>query len=204
MDKLLSPFRQSKLLNTLFLANIFVSFHYALIIYINSSLLSDFFSQTQVSALYIIGSLFDALLLLNASKVIEKVGIYKFTMVAICVEFICTLGMVTTLNPLLVALFFIVHTATISLIMFNMDIFVESASPGDTDTGSIRATYLTIMNITIFLAPIVVAALVIGNNLSPVYMLGSVLMIPAYVFMKNFGSVKERPTKHIQIKKTFF
>jgi len=204
MDKLLSPFRQNKLLNTLFLSNIFISFHYALIIYINSSLLSNFFSQTQVSALYIIGSLVDAILLLNASKVIQKIGIYTFTMLAVVIELICTIGMVATTNPTLVAIYFLVHTVTISLIMFNMDIYVETAAPSTADTGSIRATYLTVMNVMIFLAPIVVSVLVVDNNLSPVYILATVLMVPAYILLKHFKGVQEKVRKHIHLKRTVY
>src|SRR3989338_5687781 len=126
MDKLLSPFHQSKLLNTLFLANIFVSFHYALIIYINSTFLSNFFSETQISALYIIGAVVNTLLLLNASRILEKMGIYRFTVYVIVIEFLSTVGMVASSGSFLIGLYFLLHSIAISLIYFNMDIFVES------------------------------------------------------------------------------
>jgi hypothetical protein len=74
MDRLLLPFRQNRLLNILFLSNFFVSFHYALIIYINSSFLSNTFNDAQVSALYIIASLLTTLILLNTSRILEKIG----------------------------------------------------------------------------------------------------------------------------------
>ncbi|KKR45872.1 MAG: hypothetical protein UT81_C0005G0030 [Parcubacteria group bacterium GW2011_GWA2_40_14] len=126
MDKLLSPFRQSKLLNTLFLSNIFISFHYALIIYINSTYLSNFFSETQISALYIIGAIVNTILLLNASKILQKISNYRFIIYVIIIEFLSTIGMVMSDSPFLIGLYFLTHTISISLIYFNMDIFVEA------------------------------------------------------------------------------
>src|SRR3989344_5052863 len=107
MDKFLSPFKQSKLLNTLFLSNVFISFHYALIIYINSTYLFNFFSETQISALYIIGAIANILLLLNASKIIEKIGNYRFIIYVIIIEFFSTIGMIATDSPFLIGLYFL-------------------------------------------------------------------------------------------------
>ncbi len=125
-------------------------------------------------------------------------------MSAVVIELICTVGMVATANPGLVALYFLVHTVAISLIAFNMDIYVESAAPSEEDTGSIRATYLTTMNVMIFLAPVVVSLLVVGNNLSPVYILATVLMIPTYILLKYFRNIKEKVRKHIHLKRTIY
>lgn len=55
MDRILLPFRLNNLLNTLFISNAFISYHYALVIYVNSSFLGKFFTETQISSLYIIG-----------------------------------------------------------------------------------------------------------------------------------------------------
>ena len=148
MEKFLSPFKQNKLLNTLFLSNIFISFHYALVIYVNSSFLNNFFSETQISALYIIGSIVDTILLLNASKILERIGGYKFTVYLIFIEFLATAGLIVSRVPFLVGIYFLTHLVAISLLLFNMDVFIESLSKDETKTGGIRATYLTITSIT--------------------------------------------------------
>ena len=202
MNKFLSLFRQSKLLNTLFLSNIFVSFHYALIVYVNSSFLNNFFSETQISALYIIGSIVDTFLLLNASKILQKLGGYKFTIYAIGLEFLATVGLMVSTTPFLVGLYFLVHLVTISLLLFNMDVLVESLSR-DSQTGGIRATYLTLTNITIVCAPALIALLLIrGNSYSHVYLISSLLLIPMYYLIKKFKKVTHKNPKHIQIKET--
>lgn len=202
MDKFLSPFHQNKLLNILFLSNVFLSFHYALVIYINSSVLLNFFSQTQVSALYIIASICDTLFLLNASKIIERIGGYKFIMYAISVELLAIVGLAIVPGGVAVALFFIVHTVAISVMLFNMDIFMESVSNNESKTGEIRAAYLTITNTTVVLAPAVIAVLLIHNIYSYVYLSASICIIPMYYFMRRWKNVASQHIRHINLKVT--
>src|SRR3990167_10063012 len=100
MDKILLPFKQGRLLNTLFLSNVFLALHYALIIYINSSYLSNFFSETQVSSLYIIASIVNTILLLVASRILEKIGKYKFISYGSGLGFFAFVGLSVFLSPL--------------------------------------------------------------------------------------------------------
>ncbi|HEY4505307.1 MAG TPA: MFS transporter [Candidatus Paceibacterota bacterium] len=202
MDKLLLPFRQSKLLNTLFISNVFISLHYAMIIYVNSSYLSNFFSETQVSALYIIGSIINTILLLNASRILEKVGIYKFTMATVILELLATLGMALSSTPFFVGLYFLIHLNIIALLLFNMDIYVENISKNNALTGSVRATYLTMTNVTIIVAPSIVALLLLGNKYLYVYAISCLCIIPAYYYTKKFKAVVTRKVHHINIKNT--
>ncbi|HEY4508924.1 MAG TPA: MFS transporter [Candidatus Paceibacterota bacterium] len=202
MDKIFLPFRQSKLLNTLFLSNVFISFHYALIIYVNSTYLSNFFSETQVSALYIIGSIINTALLLYASKILEKIGIYKFATYAIVIEFLATLGLALSTTPFLISLYFITHLVIISLLYFNMDMFIEDVSKDNSLTGSIRATYLTVSNATIVLAPALVALLLFRNDYSLVYMASCLFLVPLYFFFKRLKKIPNPIVKHIKVKET--
>jgi MFS family permease len=202
MDKFLSPFRQGRLLNTLFLSNIFVSFHYALIIYINSSFLANSFSETQISSLYIIGAIVNTILLLNASKILEKIGNYKFMVYIIVIEFLSTMGMIVAGSPFLTGLYFLTHTIAIFLLYFNMDIFVEIVATDVSQTGSVRATYLTMANITIVFAPIFVALLIHGLVYSYVYLVSALALVPLYYLIKRFRHIKNKIIKHIRIKET--
>jgi predicted MFS family arabinose efflux permease len=202
MDRFLSPFKQSKVLNTLFLSNIFISFHYALVIYINSSFLNNFFSEPQISALYIIGSIVDTIFLLNASRVLEKIGGYRFTIYAACIEFLATVGMAVTKTPFLVGFYFLVHLVTISLLLFNMDVWVESVSDDESKTGEIRATYLTLTNITIVIAPSIIALLVFNNVFGYAYAFSAISLIPLYYLIKKFKSIPRQKVFHIRLKET--
>lgn len=202
MDKILLPFRQSRLLNTLFVTNIFISFHYALIIYINSSFLSKFFTETQVSYLYIIGSILDTILLLNASKILQKLGNYRFIVATITIELISTIGLMFGTNAFLVSLSFLIHVFTVSLLLFNMDVFVEGASLDETKTSSIRATYLTLTSIAIVIAPTIVSFLVLDDSYTYVYLLSSLFLIPLYYLVSKFKKIKSENIVHIKIRET--
>lgn len=202
MDKVLLPFKQNKLLNTLFLSNIFVSFHYALVIYINSSFLSKYFTDTQISSLYIIGSILNVIILLNASKFLEKISNYTFSIYTLLLEFLAIACLAVTTSPFLVALSFITHLSAISTLLFNLDVFVESVSSNDALTGSVRGTYLTITNIMIVLAPLSISFLVRDSNYSFVYFLSSFLMIPLYLIVRKFKGANEAKMHHISIERT--
>ncbi|MSU45244.1 MAG: MFS transporter [Candidatus Zambryskibacteria bacterium] len=202
MDRLISPFRQSKLLNTLFLSNIFLTFHYALIIYVNSSLLDNSFSEAQISALYIIGSFINTILLLNASKILEKINLYRFTIYTLIVELLTTVGLLVSSSPFLIGLYFIVHHIAITFVYFNMDIFVEKASTDEKMTGSIRATYMTLANITFVISPALVSILVFNNNYTYVYLLSSLFLLPLFYLIKKFKNLEITNIKHIKIRET--
>lgn len=202
MNGLFVPFKKSKTLNTLFVANIFISFHYALILYINSSFLSNFFTDGQVSALYIIGSILETILLLNASKILEKLGDYKFLIYVATIEALATLGLAVSSVPTLDAIFFLAHILAISMIAFNMDVFVESASKDENMTGEIRAAYLTMSAIVFVLAQLVVAFLVFDNFYAYVYLVSSILLIPAYYLIKRVKKLDTRRIEHVNVRQT--
>ncbi|MFZ2522845.1 MAG: MFS transporter, partial [Minisyncoccia bacterium] len=202
MDKVLIPFRQGKLLNSLFLASILISFHYSLVIYVNSSLLSVYFTEGQVSALYIIGSILDLIMLINASRILEKIGSFKFILYSVTFELLSTIGLLLSANAFLVSLSFLIHVFNISLILFNMDVLVESGSSDETKTGGIRATYLTIGSICLVISPTIVSFLVKGESYTYVYLLSAIFLIPLYIFIHNFRKIQEKPRRHIVLKET--
>lgn len=202
MDRILSPFRQSKILNTLFLSNVFLAFHYSLIIYVNSSLLNNFFDEKQISSIYIIGSIITTGILLSASKILEKLGLFKFTWYVLILELLSIIGMFITNSPFLIACYFTVHHVVISLLYFNMDIYIEKTSPNKEFEGSIRATYLTISNLTIIFAPTIVSFLVIGKYYGYVYMLSALFLVPVFYLINKFKHIKADRMKHVNIRET--
>lgn len=202
MDKVLLPFRQGKFLNSLFLANILISLHYALVLYINSSQLSIYFSEGQISALYIIGSILDLIMLINASRILEKIGSFRFLFYSITFELISTVGLLLSTNAFFVALSFLVHVFTISLMLFNMDVLVESTSKNESLTGSIRAAYLTIGSICLVISPTILSFLVKDSSYYFVYLLSSLFLIPLYLFIHIFRKIKSIPRKHVILKET--
>ena len=171
-------------------------------IYVNSTYLNNFFSESQVSALYIIGSIINTILLLNASKILEKIGIYKFATYTIVIEFLATLGLALSTSSFLVSLYFLIHLVTISLLLFNMDMFIEDVTKDNSLTGSIRGTYLTVTNVTVVLAPALVALLLFKNNYFYVYIVSCLFLVPLYYFFSRLKGIQTPVVAHIKVKET--
>jgi len=203
MDKLTSPFKNGKTLNVIFLSNILLSFHYYLILYINSTFLSGFFSETQVSTLYVIGSILNIILLLNAAKILNTLTNYKVTLYAIIIEIMAVLGLVVASNHFLIAIYFIIQIVLVSFLGFSFDIFLESATEDESQTGSIRSMFLTLGNITCVIAPLIVAMIIFGNTYWHIYFLSLLFLIPLFYYAKKYlGKTKEKKIDHIKIRET--
>lgn len=203
MDKFTSPFKQGKLLNAIFLSNILLSFHYYLIVYINSSFLNQYFSETQISALYIIGAIINIGLFINASNILNKLGNYKTTIYVIFLDLLAILGLIITQVHFLIGLYFVLHIVTVSFILLNLDIFIENLTSDASKTGSIRGMYLTLANITLVISPALAALLLIENKFWMVYAVSFLfLLFLLFVIKKNFKNSVTEPIKNIKLKET--
>ncbi len=195
--------KQNKLLTVIYASNIFLSFHYFFIIYVNSSLLSQFFSESQVSVLYIISSLINLIFLLNISKILNTVGNYKITLYAITIEILATLGLALTDTAFLVGCYFLIHQIIVPIILFNLDVFLESESTDETKTGGIRGMYLTLANITLVISPSIVGLILIDNYYHRVYMASLLFLLPLFFCIKKyFNRYVDIPVAHLKIRET--
>ena len=117
-------------------------------------------------------------------------------------EFLATVGLIVVRNPILAAIYFLIHLEAIALIYFNFDIFMESATKDEGKTGEIRAAYLTMANITIVLAPLVISFILVNNNYSLVYLFSALLLLPLYKLIKKLKTAKTGSIKHIRLVET--
>jgi predicted MFS family arabinose efflux permease len=132
----------------------------------------------------------------------EKIGGYRFIIYAITLELLSSVGLMLSANPFLVSICFFVHVFNISLILFNLDIFLEGASDNEEETGSIRAAYMTMANICLVLSPLLLSFILRGNNYSLVYFFSSLVLIPLYYVIKNFKHFKDKNRRHVVLKET--
>jgi len=203
LSKISKRVNQNKLLTVIYASNIFLSFHYCLMVYINSSFLSGFFKDSQVSIIYMLGSIFNIILLLTIPKVLNKIGNYKLTLYAIAIEFISIAGLIFTTSPFLIALYFILHVAIGPVILFNLDVFLESESPDETKTGGVRGTYLTLTNATLVLSPSIVGLILTRGTYYSVYIFSLLFVIPLFILIrKYFKNYVDQPIAHINIRDT--
>ncbi|MDQ3076750.1 MAG: MFS transporter [bacterium] len=171
--------RSSHHLKFVFAAVLILSFHYAFTVYINSTFLSQFFTEKEVGYLYTGGALLTLLGFVASSSLIKRVGNVSFFTTGIIIEIIALFGLFYTSNPLHLKFFFILHQALPSLLLFSMDLFLEGASrtAHGNNTGRIRSTYLTILNISFVLSPMIVGNIVSVFTYRGVYLLSAMCCV---------------------------
>lgn len=197
---LLKKLKANPLLASVYLSNLLLAFHYYLIIYVNSSFLDQYFNRTQLSALYIFGSVLNLILLLNASRLIKKFSNYTLITIFAILEFVAIGGMAVTGNPYLIAIFFTIHQIVISMILLHMDIFLEKASRSETETGRIRSVYLTISNVVIIICTVILSLVLTDGNYSIVYLLSALFIIPMlFVIKRNFSKLRDSVPNDLRV-----
>lgn len=166
---------------TLLSLNFFLSLHYAATLYVNSSFLGEFFSPEGVSILYVVASLFVMVLLANGAHIVRWTGIWiPFLVSTVLLQcFILFFGFAT--NPVLAVVFFIIQSMLIFIVSYFLDLYVESVPKDETKTGNLRSLYITSANVGIFLGPLVVSVLVIGDHFTPSYIFAALALIPVLI-----------------------
>jgi MFS family permease len=204
ISKETAPKKPTRFLLAVFLSNFLLSFHFFLIIYINSSFLDQFFSPTTLSFLFIAGALANLILLLNGPRLIKKIGNYKLTLLFVLIEFLAVLGLALVKSPLFVGILFIAHQAVILMILFDLDVFLEDYSPFDeSQTGSIRGLYLTIANITQVIAPAVAGLILTNGDFWRVYLVSAFFLIPLFLTVKKGLKIKMAEPEGIKVRESF-
>jgi MFS family permease len=203
LKKVTRHFKDNRLLGAVYTSNILLSFHYYLIVYINSSFLSGYFSPAQISVLYIIGSIINLVLFINISKILKHFGNYKLIKYTIIAEILAVFGLAFAVVPFLLAVYFIIYQVCTPTISFGLDILLESVSVDEEKTGDIRGTYLTFGNITLVMAPIVVAFILIGTDYYRVYLVSLIFIIALYFTIKKyFRKFNDGETQQLKIRET--
>ncbi len=178
----------------LYSALLFLIFHWALTAYVHSSYLGTFISDTAIGVLFSLGASLSILAFLFISRVLRKLGNYQFTMALLIIEFIALIGMALSDSARVVLPLFLIQQSILPILIFNLDIFMESLI-GDAEctTGSRRGLMLTISSFIGALASLVAGLLVVeGSELfDVVYMVSAITLLPIiailFIYFRNFN-----------------
>ena len=165
--------------------------------YSNSSFLNLFAPPNIVGFIYMLGSAITILGFLFIPFLLRKIGNYTTALWLIIIQMGLIYGIANTNNPLNIALFFILQSAVVNLIMFCIDVFLEGYSDKN-HVGGIRGMYLTVQNTAWILAPFI-GSIIIGieNNYRNVYMASLFMLFPLlYLVFKNFPKFKDPNYSH--------
>lgn len=183
-------------------AMLVLSLHWAAVLYVHSTYLEQFVSREAVGTLFVIGSALTVLAFLFISRILEKAGNFKLTIGLAILECCVLVGMSVADSLRTAVPLFILHQAIVPLLLFNLDVFVESLTTDETKTGRMRGTILTSMNIATALAPLCIG-LLLGSGaprFGAAYLTGAALMIPfIFLIYKNFRSFTDSPYPSVEI-----
>jgi len=183
----------------------FFSAQVSLTIYIDSSYIKEAIEHTpslsamqiwdnpehMVGALYTFASLITLLALIYAPLILRKFGNYRWTLAILVFHILLLLGLGLFGSAWLIIPLFIVEAALISLLYFNLDVFLERYST-DAETGMIRGFFLVIGSIAWMLPPFFAGMIIDTWGFQLVYLLGAALMIPTiFIMMRYFSDFQD-------------
>lgn len=202
MNHIFSPVQIKKTIVWIYVANLLLSFHYFLVIYVNSSYLETFFSKRGISFLFIAGALLSILFFIEAPKILRRFGNWHFILAAIAIEFLAVLGMAFANDKFTVGWFFIIHQALVPMILFSLDVFLEEMTKDESHTGELRGVYLTLTSIALVISPIIVGFVLSGANFERIYILSALLCLPLFAIAFKDLLIPDRKALHVNIRDT--
>ena len=170
----------------IYLGGFLVAAHYALVVYLNSSLIKQFVGDKTLSLLYVMGSLCSIGTLLLAPFLLRKWGNIATFLLFIFLEMIAVFGIGNAQLALFVLALFILHQAAETILYFCLDVSLEHETTIEGTTGGKRGIFFTVQNIAWVLSPLMIAFLVRGNNFSNIYMLSGLMLIPLFFLVLFF------------------
>lgn len=178
-----------KIIRPLLITGFFFSAHFALVSYINSTTLSQYFPEKYVGLLFTVGSLLSVLLLALFPSVLRKIGVKKalLSLFSIAAAALFVLGFLKI--PLGIGAAFVLYFSLNASILYCLDIFIEHYSTEE-NTGNIRGIYLAAVNSAWVISPLIAGLLISRFGYDIVYIIAAILFIPAgvavYTSQKKF------------------
>lgn len=184
-----------------------LSFHWSIVIYINSSYLERFFTSSDISLLYIVGAIGTIILFLVAPRILNRFGNYALMLFFIACECAALMGMALSGSAPAAALWFTLHSIVVSLLFFHADVFMENLIGTDeAATGARRGFLLTAMSFVSALATLL-SGFLIGSGeprFALAYGVSALTLLPALILIiRNFRNFKDPEYPALALMPTF-
>jgi len=174
----------------IYVANLFVSLHYASVLYVNSSNLLKYFSENIVSLLFILGAFGNIFLFILAPRIVQKIGNRALIFIFILLEIFAVFGMALYHSPIAIIISFLLHSSVVMMIYYCLDLFLEDASE-EKNIGEIRGINLTSGNLAIAAAPLLVAYLTPDGDFTLLYYASALLLVPTlFIVLFSFKKLE--------------
>jgi len=148
----------------------------ALIAYVNSSYLGQFFGAKNIGWIFIISYFVSLVVINNFPSIINRLKIFLASLSVLSLMFLGLMGFGLAISPWAAAVFFVIYTVCLNLIWISLDIYIEYFS-SESRTGRIRGLYWTLVNIAWFLAPVTAGWLLSRFNYPFLFYLSDFLLL---------------------------
>jgi len=190
-----------------YVALLLLSLHWACVLYINSPYLDQFVTQKTTGILYSVSAFLTIGAFLFAPYILNRVGNIQLLLACSVLEFGALIGMGLASSTWVALTFFVIHQAIVPILLFNLDIIMETLNDGHEDsTGRQRGILLTIMSLTTACAPLAIGY-GIGTGTPDfmfAYMSSAFILIPfVYVILKKFKHFTDPNYAHLRLKEAF-
>jgi MFS family permease len=190
-------------LRSVYLANLFVSLHFYLVIYITSAFLGLFFSAEGVGLLYLVGSLVSLILFSVFVPLLKSFGNVRLICMLLVVEAIALLGLAYAYSTATIIFWFLLYAAVSPVIYLNLDIFVERYVRDERITGGVRGMFLTMINIAQVACPLVAAYLLQESHYGRVYVASVAFLFIAFaIVLVRLSRFEDAPYERHAIRDT--
>lgn len=195
---------QRSFVRNIYALDFLLFFHLFLVLYVNSSILSNHFSSQIVSGIFFTASFFAFLAITFLPKLLREHGLIKVMLTLSVVETALFVGLGTITSSLVIVFLFIATQMTYITLTYGLDILLEKAISKEGSTGHIRGIFLTIVNTALILCPLLVGYLIETHDYSIVYVLSSLIMIPiALIIGFGFTGFSDPKYHSFSIKETY-
>lgn len=166
--------------SSLLALNFIISVHHFAVAYVNSSFLGEFFTPEQVSIVYIASSLVVVCFFIFLPHIVSAFGTWRVFVGSIPLlgGAMYLLGVSTSVPY--VVLFFVLQSTLIFFLRYTLDLYLESLSEHEGNTGNTRGLFTTAGNIGVLVGPLVASLFVVETNFTPLYTISALILIPAF------------------------
>jgi len=168
----------------LYVIALFHAFHFFGIHYLDSSFLEQFLTQTEVGLLYAASSLLSLMVLASSVIFLTKIGNYYTALSATLLNFFTSLGLATITDVGWLFVFFVIHTISMSVTIYCLDVFMENYTKDEGTTGSVRGVFLSMAVLASLFSPYISGTLV-GTpvNYANAYLMSALYLIPVIILL---------------------
>jgi MFS family permease len=156
-------------------------------------------SDSWVGYVYILGSLANIIVLLNAHRIMRKVGTFKLLTSLVVLEILALLTLATTEYAPIAIIAFIAQHAFNPAIIYCLDVILDTYSK-QSEQGRSRGMFLTILNTPPIIATIITGYVLTGNNFGDIYTLSALFLVPLlFIAFSQFKNFQDPHYKKVEV-----